>query len=325
MDPLIKVRILASEPLFFMRSRRPRFALLSVLLLASPIACHRSSPSSSESRASSADASSVTARSNADDPTPDTVEVLQGHPWIVELMEDVDGGPPRSVGFVTVPLGAIGPRPVVIALHGGGDRPEWACGEWRVIAGTYPFVVCPRGPGTDAFRSWSNVEDTKARTARAIEAARKRFRRWMAAGPYVLGGFSRGAIQAAEMAKADPKSYPRVALSESAFDVRPTMAFVRPWIQGGGERVLFGCTTVGCEAPFRNLAKSVADLGVPSRLNIAGTNQHGVWDTVIQSMQRDWPWLVEGMPAWKSFSTPPDVDTTTLPGRTVVFEPTHPR
>lgn len=244
------------------------------------------------------------------------VPALVDLPWMSEVLDERDGGKGRSLGFVTVPLGARERRPVVIALHGGGDQPDWACGEWRIIAGAYPFVVCPTGPGSASFRSWSHAEDTRARIDALMGAVKDRFAPWLADGPPILVGFSRGAMQVADIAAAHPRSYPRVAISESAFAPHSVQQFSRPWTKGGGERVLLSCTTVGCEATYKVAACTLEKLGVKSRVNVAGTNRHGIWDAVIASAQRDWPWLVEGHPGWEGF-TMPDPDAA-RPGRTVL-------
>src|ERR1700742_3291460 len=52
--------------------------------------------------------------------------------WIERL--EPPGG---NVLFVTPPVGAREPRPVVVAVHGAGDRAEWACGGWRLAVRSY--------------------------------------------------------------------------------------------------------------------------------------------------------------------------------------------
>ena len=243
---------------------------------------------------------------------------LWGYAWQIELTEASDGGRERKLGFVSVPLGAREPRPIMIALHGGGDRPDWACGEWRGMTNAYAFLVCPRGPGaSDSGLGWSSPEDTKARIARAVAATKAMFGSWIEDVPFVIAGFSMGATQAALLAKSDPKTYPRVAISESAYAPEPAMAFAASWPKGGGERALFSCTTIGCEATYRRAARLVASQGAPSRLNIAGTNQHGIWDVVVRSVRRDWPWLVEGAAGWAAYVAP--VEEGELPGKTESF------
>lgn len=241
---------------------------------------------------------------------------LAGYPWQLDL---TDGAGGARLGVVSVPLGAREPRPLMIALHGGGDRPDWACGEWRGMTNAYPFLVCPRGPGAESSLGWSSPGDTKARIARAVAATKAMFGSWIREAPIVLVGFSMGATQVALLARGDPKTYPRVALSESAYAPDPVMAFPGPWAKGGGERALLSCTTVGCEGTYRRAGRLIAAQGVPARLNIAGTNRHGIWDVVVQSVRRDWPWLVEGAAGWESYVAPVEIEA--LPGKTESFTP----
>lgn len=254
---------------------------------------------------------------------------LAGFPLQMDLVDpsEPDGGSPAKprpstkLGVVAVPLGAREARPIMIALHGGSDRPEWACNAWRGITNGYPFLVCPRGVGAnDAALAWSSGADTKARIARAIAATKKSFgTTWVREDPVVLlVGFSMGATQAALLAQSDPRRYPRIALAESAYAPEPVTTFAAPWAAAGGERALFLCTTKGCEAPYRNAARNVARSHVPARMNIAGTNEHGMWDEVVRSMRRDWPWLVEGVAGWEAYVPP--LEDTPLPGRTETFE-----
>jgi len=301
-------------------------ALIASVALAFVAACSRSNPGRPRPQATSADGSTVAVTPISSHAAADSsvggqhVEraPLASHPWIVELVEPGPRHSPTKLGFVTVPLGAREARPVMIALHGSGDRPEWACGEWFGVVNAFPFIVCPRGTGSESALGWSHLADTRARIAKALTAARAIFDEWMAQGPMVLAGFSRGAIQAALIAQEDPKTYPRVVLSESSFDPDSAIKFQQPWVNGGGQRLLLSCTTLGCEGPFRNAARNAAKLGASARVNIAGTSQHGIWDTVIQSISRDWPWLVQGAEGWNAYT--PRATETPLPGRTIAFD-----
>jgi hypothetical protein len=98
-----------------------------------------------------------------------------------------------SEASVTLPLGATEPRPVVIGIHGSGDRPEWSCGEWRGVVDSYAFVVCPEGtPSGNAF-VWQSTEQLEKRVLSALAAAQAKYAPYMMDGPIVLAGFSQGA------------------------------------------------------------------------------------------------------------------------------------
>lgn len=247
---------------------------------------------------------------------PAPTHVLEGYAAQMDLL-DGDGGKTK-LGVVGVPIGAREPRPLMIALHGGSDHPEWACNAWRGITSSYPFLVCPRGPGMESALAWSTPAETKARIARAVAATRQIFGAWVRDdASIVLVGFSMGATQTAYLAQSEPNRYRRVVLAESAYAPDPAMQFAAPWARGGGERAIFLCTTIGCEATYRRAARNVAAQHVPARLNIAGTNEHGMWDQVVRSMRRDWAWLIEGLDGWKGYAAPEEAD---LPGRTERFE-----
>jgi len=284
------------------------------------VSCARRQPPPPEAAVESRDAAPPNASDAgaASDAAPPRA-TLEGFPALVELLGPADDK--TKLGVLSVPLGAREPRPLMVALHGGSDRPEWACNAWRGITGAYPILVCPHGVGTnEASLSWSSPADTRARIARAIAATRKTLGAWVReTDTVVLAGFSMGATQAALLAQSEPRTYRRVVLAESAYAPEPAMAFAKPWATGGGQRIIFLCTTHGCEGPYRSAARNVARQGAPARLDIAGTNQHGMWDVVVQSMRRDWPWLIEGAEGWESYAPP--VEEGALPGKTETFDP----
>ena len=298
----------------------PRLA--AAALLAAACARHTPAPERAGDAAPSSSASSA-ASTGASVDAAVARQPLAGFPAQMELLDPPDGDAgtkTTKLGVLSVPLGAHEPRPIMVALHGGSDHPEWACNAWRGIINAYAFLVCPHGTGTnEASLAWASPADTKARIARAVDATRKKFGSWVREAPVVLVGFSMGATQAALLARSDPKTYPRVALAESAYAPEAAMAFAGPWAAGGGERAIFLCTTVGCEGPYRSAARNVAQHHAPARLVIAGTNAHGMWDDVVRAMRRDWPWLVEGVAGWESYVPP--LEDGPLPGKTELFDP----
>lgn len=240
-----------------------------------------------------------------------------------ELMALHDGEP---LGFVSVPIGAHEPRPIVVALHGGSDRPERACPAWRVAADAYPFVVCPRGWGGNERRlGWRGVADSTARIARAVAAVKKTFGAWVKDTPaIVLAGFSMGATEVARIAESDPKTYRRIVIGDAAHDPRSSLTFSRAWAAGGGERALFMCTTSGCEPSMRAAAKRVAaqKTSASARLVIAPTQVHALSERAASSLRRDWKWLVEGVEGWDGYVASASAPEGT---RTEPYEPSASR
>ena len=238
---------------------------------------------------------------------------LAGYAELLELFDGKD-----KLGFVSVPLGAREPRPIMIAIHGGSEKPERACAAWRGVTEAYPFVVCPRGfGGRESALGWRTTSDTSARIARAVDATKKVFGTWVKpTSTTVLAGFSMGGSQVALLAREAPQSYRRIVVGDSAHDPRPALTFSSAWVKGGGERAIFLCTTSGCEPSLRAAARNVAAQKAPARLVIAPTQVHGLSEPVVQSMRRDWPWLVEGAPGWETFAA---ATAPSLPGKTETF------
>ena len=240
---------------------------------------------------------------------------LVGYPELLELR---DGE--QKLGFVAVPLGARESRPVVIAIHGGSEKPERACAAWRGVTDGYPFVVCPRGfGGRESALGWRTPADTSERIARALGATQKIFgSRMSASASHVLVGFSMGGSQVALVARGDPRRYRRIVVGDSSHDPRPALTFSGTWASGGGERAIFLCTTSGCEPAMRSAARNVASHGKSSRLNVAPTQVHGLSDAAVQSMRRDWRWLIDGAEGWAKYAP---AGVAQAPGRTESFEP----
>lgn len=219
-------------------------------------------------------------------PDPD-LEPISGE-WIVDVGGDV----------VSPPVGATEPRPVVIAVHGAGDRPDWACSEWRAIFGPRPFVVCPRGAPTGGGGFvWHSADALEKAIARATSQVEAKYAPYLAAGPRVYAGFSQGAILGASIVERAPETYPYAVFLEGLGDVAATH-FARSFATRGGRRILLACSQAGCEAP-RNAAKRTLERGgIEARVVYAGNIGHTVNGDVIAAMREALPWLLEGAKGW---------------------------
>ena len=217
--------------------------------------------------------------------------------WLQELK---DGEAP--VGFVAVPIGATGPRPVAIILHGAGDRPDWECPAWRAILGPRPFIVCPCGKPHPAWKDtfvWSSATHARTAIAVAMKATDARFAGYIGAGPRVLGSFSQGALMGASIVAQDGGTYPFAFFLEGLGDLGAS-SFAVPFKKAGGQRVVLGCSQAGCAPPREALRKSLSAKGVEARVNDAGAVGHTIDGVVIASIRRDVSWLLEGSPEWSA-------------------------
>jgi hypothetical protein len=261
-----------------------RRALALLLISTLALACHRSKVTAPSDAAPPA---------AAVDPAPPAAPPLTGE-WLARLPV-----PGSEDAFVSVPLGATSPRPVMIGVHGMRDQPDWACGEWRGVTGGYPFILCPHGqsiPGaasagltfTDAATAAKEIED-------GIVVLRARFGAYVAEGPYVYAGFSRGAFVGVPILVAHPARFPRAALGEGGQSAWTDDAAKR-YAEGGGKRVLFVCTTRACEAEARSAVARLERAGVAARMVSAGDLGHRFDGQVVEAIRPAWPWLVEGDP-----------------------------
>jgi predicted esterase len=235
---------------------------------------------------------------------------LTNAPWLDRL--DLEGG---ATAFVSVPLGAKEPRPIMVAAHGAGDRPEWACGAWRGVTQAYPFIICPRGtPTGDGRYYWSSTAELARVVDRAIVALRERFGAYVAPGPMLYAGFSAGAIYGAAFVRDRAADFPVILFAEGGYDQVADPRFAAQFKKNGGRRALLGCSTgAGCLGRFRQAAKVFERAGVRTRVNDAGFIGHNLRDEVVQSLRKDLPWLVSdavGWPSAGSVTVPAPVSST---------------
>src|SRR5450631_3704735 len=110
-----------------------------------------------------------------------------GGVWLENVALD-DG----SDAFVSVPVGATTARPIIVAIHGAVDRPDWACSEWRGATDGYSFIVCPRGSAYGQAFVWSSVAELERQAVASVAAVRAKYGAYVAAGPAIFASFSQG-------------------------------------------------------------------------------------------------------------------------------------
>jgi predicted esterase len=206
---------------------------------------------------------------------------------------------------VSVPNGATSPRPVIIVLHGSGDRPDWNCDAWRHMTGAHGFVLCPRGDPD--LRS--STPDDRRYTLRggsylrryievSVEVLAARYAGYVQPEHPILTGFSLGATQAALLAVDDPSAFPRVALLEGGHGAWTTERIAR-FHGHGGERVLFGCGSAWCVPAAKSATSRLEKAGVESRAvyaNVGHTNDRPLQEAIMTEIG----WFLGGDSRWSS-------------------------
>lgn len=245
----------------------------------------------------SASAATVASASTSAASTAAALPPLTGVAWIEHL--DLPDG---HEAFVTPPIGAREPRPLIVAVHGAGDRAEWACGGWRRVAGEYAFVVCPQGLKMDAMRfAWDNPQTIQRRVEGAIVAARARFGAYIAEGPTLYVGFSQGATLSAPTLLDPAQRFPLAVLAEGGYNVLRSDETLRRLKHGGLSRVLLACGTAACFSSMRAVLPRLERLGIDVSIGGDPTAGHNLNGEMQAGLERVWAGFVAGLPNWRGF------------------------
>jgi predicted esterase len=204
---------------------------------------------------------------------------------------------------VAEPIGDAATRPLVIALHGLGGRPEPHCEAWRNITVGAAFVLCPRGDfdpqhslAGEARYTLTGGEGLRRHLEAAIGALRERFGSRVDVERPLLAGFSLGAAEAALLAEKDGNEFPRLALLEGGVDQWPD-ANIGEFGARGGQRVLFGCGSSWCTPSAAAASERIQRSGLNSRLVRASVGHTYVY-AMQAAVRAELGWLLEGDPRW---------------------------
>jgi predicted esterase len=218
--------------------------------------------------------------------------------WIEHL--DLDGG---QEAYVCPPIGAREPRPLIVAVHGAGDRAEWACGGWRMVASEYAFVVCPQGMKMDKMRfAWDRAETIRSRVAAAIAAARARFGQYIAEGPTLFVGFSQGATQAGPTLLDPAQSFPFIALAEGGYGLVRDRTFIAKLKARGVASVLLACGTPACFSTMRAAEPNLSAAGIQALIGGDPKSGHNLNGEMQAGLQKVWPDFIAGLPNWRGYA-----------------------
>jgi len=206
---------------------------------------------------------------------------------------------------VWVPTPGERPRPLLVAAHGAGGRPEWHCDFWSRIVEDRGFVLCPRGrrvdlgvPHDQSAYYYPDHFWLKRVVQAALNALRFRFADRIDVSDVVYGGYSQGAIMGALIVAPDPASFPLAVFVEgggSEWNV-PIAAKYR---EGGGQRVAFVCGVSACDAAARRAVQYLDRAGLPARRAYAPGAGHTYLGPVEPLVAAAFEWVVAADPRWR--------------------------
>lgn len=208
--------------------------------------------------------------------------------------------------WLSLPTGATSKRPVVVVLHGAGDRPDWQCGGWRRATKEYPFIVCPRGAVSARDSTKDDVRYTLAGGPGLLEtidgalaALAARYPGYADTSPPVLlAGFSLGSYEILPIAVKQASRFPAIVLVEgltSGFDDARARAFAA----AGGKRVLFGCGQRGCESAAKTAARRIEKSDGLDAAEVYAPVDHTFDPPLEDAIGSKLDWLVQDDPRWK--------------------------
>lgn len=266
-----------------MTSRHRLLVALSLLVLALSIV----GLSRFSRRARPGPAASASAKPRAPSLPP-----LSAESWLVDL----------GSGVAAVPLGAREPRPVWIALHGGEDRAEWACGTWTGISRSRAFVVCPRGKllggsGSEARFGWGTTAEVEAELRAALKALKGRFGAHVAPGPVVVAAFAAGVKQALELSRREPKFFTRLVLV-GAEPGSWSAGQAAVYAKSGAERALFVVSDPASRDPASTYWLFARGAGLETKLLDLGDRGLVLDAEVAGRVGAELDWIVGGDPRY---------------------------
>lgn len=220
-------------------------------------------------------------------PQGEALPPLSGTSWLSEV------GPQGA--RVSVPLGATQARPVIIALHGDGDRPEWACGSYRHLSANRAFVLCPAGQATSSERfRVLPLAESQRRLREDLLGLKGRFGKYIAPGPVVLAAIGAAVPQAIEIALQEPAFFAYLLLIDGSPKYFSAPLLTR-FGSAGGRRVLWMCSEEACASELAPRQRALPPAGVEIRW-LRSQAGRGLDAAMVQSLTEEFRWLVAGDP-----------------------------
>jgi len=195
------------------------------------------------------------------------------------------------------PLGTVEPVRLVIGAHGAGDRPDWACGGWRLGSMVSALVACPQGSklGATTF-AWPSPQVLEQRVLAAVDVAKARYGEYVQPAPFIYAGFSQGATYAEPLLRRHAATFPIAILAEGAYRTTENPSFASAYHSAGGRRVVLVCGTPACFVSARRGRKVLEKAGL--QVLVAGDEKagHNLNREMQRALQRAWPEITAPLP-----------------------------
>lgn len=208
-----------------------------------------------------------------------------------ELIDLSLGELPEAVAWVPASARA----PIVVAVHGNRDRPEWQCWIWQRIVGDRAFVLCPRGVPRkdDSSRfTYEGASQLSKEIEAGVDALVAKYGDRVDPEHRVYAGHSLGANLGTQLVVRDPPKWAFAIFSEGGAS-RWESWTARAFAQKSGRRVLFACGLASCATDAR-AAVARGPKQLEGRVTYAAGAGHHFFGAVADSIGEQFDWLVEG-------------------------------
>jgi len=211
--------------------------------------------------------------------------------WLVEIAEN------GQTSVLMPPVGAVAPARLILGVHGAGDRPDWACGGWRLGAQVTAFVACPQGhPMGPTTFAWVSPQQLEERVLATLATVKARYSDYVAREPYIFAGFSQGATYAEALLRKHAATFPIAILAEGGYRTMQSPSFAAAYRAAGGRRVVLVCGNATCFVTARGAKKVLERAGLEALVvgdEKAGHNLNG---RMQEALQAAWPRIVAPIP-----------------------------
>lgn len=211
--------------------------------------------------------------------------------WLVEVADA------EQTSVVMPPVGAVAPARLILGLHGAGDRPDWACGGWRLGSQVTAFVACPQGhPMGKTTYAWVSPQQLEERALVTLGTVKARYSDYLAQEPYIFAGFSQGATLAEPFLRKHAKLFPIAILAEGGYRTMSSPSFAAAYRAGGGRRVVLVCGNPTCFLTARGAAKVLERAGLEALVVGDEKAGHNLNDRMQKALQEAWPRIIAPVP-----------------------------
>jgi poly(3-hydroxybutyrate) depolymerase len=217
---------------------------------------------------------------------------------------EVEGYLPAVLG---VPPDDGRARPLLVATHGAGGRPEAHCARWFELVGTRAFILCTRGREMDMFLPkeergffYDGHHELGKEVVRAIEALRARHGARVDTQGAVFAGYSQGASMGAlflHEKREYAAMFARVILVEGGAK-EWTVPLAERMREVGVKRVGVFCGQASCHQAASKSVAWMQRAGLEAREIYSAGAGHTYMGDVGVNVEKALPWLFEGDPRW---------------------------